>query len=284
MNIIESGLQFRSNMSYGNKPDSIVEHHAEASCCTIQDIHQWHLDNGWAGCGYHFFVRKDGSIYRGRPEDAVGSHCPGMNEHSIGICAEGNYMTETMPTAQKQSLIELGIYIKNKYSIKNVYGHKECYSTSCPGNNYPLQDVKDSILLGQTQKYTSDFIKSIQHDLQRVSCLAAGEANATGVLDTKTKAAIKQFRYIVDLPNSEDIDNSLVSALNVITQKPTIGAGWIVNSIATKFIQWFIGINPKNGIFDTNTIQKVKDWQLKNKIWANPDGVIREIDWNKILK
>ena len=30
MNIIETNLQFKSNMAYGNKPDSIVEHHAEA--------------------------------------------------------------------------------------------------------------------------------------------------------------------------------------------------------------------------------------------------------------
>lgn len=139
-------------------------------------------------------------------------------------------------------------------------------------------------ITGQTVQSDADFIKSVQHDLQRVSCLTTGESNATGILDANTQAAIKQFRYVVDLPSSENIDDSLVSALNSITQKPTIGAGWTANTIATKFIQWFIGISPKNGVFDTNTTQKVKDWQFKNKIWANPDGVIREVDWNKILK
>ncbi|WML33232.1 N-acetylmuramoyl-L-alanine amidase [Clostridium sp. OS1-26] len=286
MNIIESDLQFRSNISYGNKPDSIVEHHAEAKSCTIEEIHQWHLDNGWAGCGYHFFVRKDGSIYRGRPEDAIGSHCPGMNNHSIGICAEGDYMTETMPASQKQSLIELGIYIKNKYGIKNVYGHKECFQTSCPGTNYPLQDIKDSILSGQSVQSNNnyDFVRSVQHDLQRVSCLATGEVNATGVLDVKTKAAIKQFRYVVGLPDSENIDSQLTDALNVVIKMPTIGAGWIANIVATRFIQWFIGITPKSGVFDPNTVQKVKEWQKKEGIWGNPDGVIRQKDWSKILK
>ena len=47
-------------------------------------------------------------------------------------------MTETMPAIQKQALIELGQYIKNKYSIKSVYGHKECYGTSCPGDKSTL--------------------------------------------------------------------------------------------------------------------------------------------------
>jgi uncharacterized protein YraI len=145
MNIINSNLQFR-NLQYGNKPDTIVLHNADAVKCTIQDIHNWHLQNGWAGCGYHYLVRKDGSIYTGRPENAVGAHCPGQNSHSIGICAEGKYMAEQMPAVQKQAIEELGTYIKKKYGIKTVGGHKEFYSTDCPGTNYPLAEIKSAIL------------------------------------------------------------------------------------------------------------------------------------------
>lgn len=95
---------------------------------------------------------------------------------------------------------------------------------------------------------------------------------------------IKQFRYVVGLPDSEDIDSQLIDALNAITKMPTIGAGWTANVVATKFIQWFIGINPKSGVFDPNTVQKVKEWQKKEEIWGDPDGVIRQKDWSKILK
>lgn len=105
-NIIDPNLSFKS-LDYSNVPDMIVLHHAEISSCTIQDIHQLHLNNGWAGCGYHFFVRKDGSIYKGRPENAVGAHCPPANNHSIGICAEGNYLIEQMPVVQKEAIIKL---------------------------------------------------------------------------------------------------------------------------------------------------------------------------------
>lgn len=133
---------------------------------------------------------------------------------------------------------------------------------------------------------SSDFIKSVQHDLQRVSCLASGENNATGKLDDKTKQAITQFRYIVDLPSGNSIDDALVNALNKIVNKPTIGAGWPSNPIPTKFIKWYIGITPKNELWDSNTVQKVKEWQVKAGIWSaqGADGVIREKDWNKILK
>lgn len=144
MKIIESNLSLR-NLSYGNNPQKLIMHHAEALVCTIEDIHQWHLENGWAGCGYHFLVRKDGSIYKGRPIEAIGSHCKGQNSVSIGICAEGDYMTEIMPETQEKSIIELVQHLRSQYGQLPILGHAEAmnFETSCPGTNYPLQDIKE---------------------------------------------------------------------------------------------------------------------------------------------
>ena len=115
MNIINSNINFvTSKLAYGNKPDTIVLHHAEASHCSVYDVDQWHKANGWAGIGYQYFVTKTGQVYTGRPENAIGAHCPGQNDHSIGICAEGSYMSETMPEAQKQAIVDLCKYIKGK--------------------------------------------------------------------------------------------------------------------------------------------------------------------------
>lgn len=148
MKIIDVGLKFKS-MSWGNNPTFLVYHHAEASNCTVQDVHQWHLNNGWSGIGYNYFVRKDGNIYKGRPDNAIGSHCLHHNTNSLGICAEGDYTKEIMPEVQKQALIDLGIYLKNKYNITAIYGHRELYATACPGQNYPLQEIKDAIMKGK---------------------------------------------------------------------------------------------------------------------------------------
>lgn len=156
MNIIQSNVNFKSNMAYGNKPDTIVLHHAEISKCSVYDIHQWHLANGWAGIGYHYFVNKKGQIYTGRPENAVGAHCLGMNDHSIGICAEGSYMKETMLEVQKQAIVDLGQYIKDKYKMTKIGGHKEFYDTNCPGTNYPLKDIKNLM------ESTTSRIQSVQ--------------------------------------------------------------------------------------------------------------------------
>lgn len=141
MNIIDVGLKFKS-LSYGNKPNKLVLHHAEASKCTVQDIHSWHLSNGWSGIGYHYFIRKDGSVYRGRPDGAIGAHCQGSNTNTLGICFEGNYMKETMPTAQYNAGIDLIKYLRGKYGDLTIYGHKELLATECPGSKFPLEDFK----------------------------------------------------------------------------------------------------------------------------------------------
>ena len=141
MNIIETNLKFKNSMTNRSATKRIILHHAEASKCTAEDIHRWHLNNGWAGAGYHFLVRKDGSIYRLRPENKVGAHAHGANSDSIGICFEGAYMTETMPQAQINAGKELVAYLKNKYGISKVQAHRDVCSTSCPGKNFPFNQI-----------------------------------------------------------------------------------------------------------------------------------------------
>ena len=75
MNIVETNLKFGS-LGKRSKTTRIILHNADAKKCSAQDIHRWHKERGWAGMGYHFLVRKDGTIERGRPEDTVGDTLP----------------------------------------------------------------------------------------------------------------------------------------------------------------------------------------------------------------
>lgn len=72
MNIIETN--FNINVPSTNKPEYIVLHHALSSECSVYDIENWHLGFGWAGIGYHYFISKEGIIYRGRKENQRGTH------------------------------------------------------------------------------------------------------------------------------------------------------------------------------------------------------------------
>lgn len=119
----------------------VILHHAAAKSCSADDVHRWHLDNGWCGIGYNFFVRKDGSVYRGRAENAVGAHTIGYNSMSVGICFEGNFEVEQMPEDQIKAGQELVAYLKAKYPGVKLGRHKDFDSTACPGRYFPYDTI-----------------------------------------------------------------------------------------------------------------------------------------------
>lgn len=146
MNIIETNLSF-GGMSSRSATRRIILHHAEATSCTAEDIHRWHKeDNHWAGAGYHFLVRKDGKVYRLRPEWAVGAHASGSNSDSLGICFEGAFNVDRMGQAQIQAGRELVAYLKSKYGISLVQRHKDVGQTDCPGNNFPFSEIANGTI------------------------------------------------------------------------------------------------------------------------------------------
>ena len=140
MEIIETNLNFKA-MSNRQTTERIILHHSASSVASAEDIHRWHLGNGWEGAGYHFLVRKDGKIYRMRPENKIGAHASGSNYNSIGICFEGNFEVEEMSDVQVQSGKELVTYLKNKYRINKVQGHRDVNNTSCPGKNFKFDEI-----------------------------------------------------------------------------------------------------------------------------------------------
>ena len=138
MQINEVAYKWAGQLTRRTATRRIILHHAAAVTCTPQQVHQWHLANGWTGIGYHFFVRKDGTVYRGRPEDTVGAHAGNNNYDSLGVCFEGSFDRETMPDAQLRAGQELVAYLKQKYGISTVQRHSDVNATGCPGDNFPF--------------------------------------------------------------------------------------------------------------------------------------------------
>lgn len=137
--IIESNLGFRE-LTTRTKTDKVVIHHTGAAGdYSAQEIHQMHLNNGWAGCGYHYIVRKDGTIETGRPHWTIGSHAYGENSHTIGIHVAGNFEIEPLNAAQLEAVSILVGTICSDYGIpvdaEHVVGHCDLMATACPGTN-----------------------------------------------------------------------------------------------------------------------------------------------------
>ncbi len=142
INIIDAKLKFTQLLTKRSTTNYIVVHHAAAIKCSIYDVHTWHLGRGWSGCGYHFFVSKDGSVYRGRPIDTVRAHVLNNNNNSVGICFEGNYDTEaSMPPAQLQAGKDIIAYVQNIYPSAQIVPHNHFNQSACPGKNFPLKTI-----------------------------------------------------------------------------------------------------------------------------------------------
>ena len=110
MAIKETHFQFRETLLLRPKTDMIVIHHVGIpdGDTSAAAIHRAHLANGWAGIGYHYVIRKDGTIERGRPLATVGAHAEGQNYHTVGINVPGP---------------------------STIVGHRDVNSTDCPGRN-----------------------------------------------------------------------------------------------------------------------------------------------------
>lgn len=143
MYINQSNIKF-NGLRYGNNPNKIIIHNADATSCSVYDIDRWHKGNGWSGIGYDYFIGKDGSVWTGRPENAIGAHTIGQNSSSIGICLEGAFMREKPTRAQLNSLYELIADIRARRGNLPVYGHKDFNNTDCPGANFPLEQFKNN--------------------------------------------------------------------------------------------------------------------------------------------
>jgi N-acetyl-anhydromuramyl-L-alanine amidase AmpD len=55
-----------------------------------KEIYDWHVNkNKWKDVGYHFIIRRNGVLEKGRPIEQIGAHTQGHNANSIGICMVG---------------------------------------------------------------------------------------------------------------------------------------------------------------------------------------------------
>ena len=145
MKIIEEKYNWSGLFGERNRIEEIIIHH-RAGGGDAQSLHNEHIKNGWSGIGYHFYIRKDGSVYRGRPLNAMGAHCIGRNATSIGICFEGNYQYErAMSDAQLKSGKELVSYLKGIFQYAEIKKHADFFATLCPGRYFPFEEIAKAI-------------------------------------------------------------------------------------------------------------------------------------------
>lgn len=106
----------------------------------VREISQWHKELGWLAIGYHFVIRRDGTIEEGRPVGVVGSHVKDWNSKSVGVCLvggiddKGKFEANFTP-AQMHSLKEKLADLKDMYPDAEIKAHHDIAPKACPSFN-----------------------------------------------------------------------------------------------------------------------------------------------------
>lgn len=259
INIIDTGLGFRS-LSKRSKTTYLILHHAAAENAAVETIHQWHKKQGWAGIGYNFYIRQDGSVYKGRGWEYVGAHAVNYNSISVGICFEGNFekVSKTMPNTQLNSGAAMIALTLEKYpTISTICGHRSVGSTACPGQYFPLDEVikagKFKSVSGSTDTdlngcpYGSSTAMVKNGSMGAVVCRCQWYLNKgadtglaiDGICGSKTEAAIKIFQIAEGLSVDGICGNytwaaleSVVSSRNGSNSKSTDSVAKAIETLA----------------------------------------------------
>lgn len=97
------------------KKDKVIIHCSATPPSIYVDaaiIDEWHRDKGWSGIGYHYVIKRDGSVEEGRPTDKKGAHAKGYND-CIGICLVGGVSDNDKTT-------ESNFTFKQMWSLNNL--------------------------------------------------------------------------------------------------------------------------------------------------------------------
>ena len=134
-----------------NPVDLVVVHHegevsyADTSAATINLYHT--QAKGYAGIGYHVWIRKSGLLEVGRPLWAVGAHAKNHNHRSWGVCLDGNFDLRPPEPVQLEVLQTVLRYLDLLSPTWRLAGHRELpgMQTSCPGKLFPIDWLRNQM-------------------------------------------------------------------------------------------------------------------------------------------
>jgi N-acetyl-anhydromuramyl-L-alanine amidase AmpD len=132
----EEKADLRERGALMNGPESVryIVVHCSATPVTadytVEQMAKDHKLRGFRTIGYHFYIRKDGTMTQHRKLLEVGAHCKPFNRCSIGVCYEGGIgpqgnPSDTRTEAQKARMRDLIQEMKTVFPKAVVRGHRE---------------------------------------------------------------------------------------------------------------------------------------------------------------
>lgn len=217
MNIIEIDLKFNSNMLDRKTTKKCIFHNSGTTVRqAIEIIHNYHKNSrGYAGIGYHFYIRRDGSIYRGRDENMQGAHAYGANSDSIGVCFEGNLNEEYLTKEQIESGRDIVTYLRERYGDIEFTEHRRVCNTSCPGRNFNIDElVNANVAKNETVQATKSILDLANEVIAGKYGVGEARKQLLGSLYTDVQTKVNEIllgnKTTVPKKSNEQIANEVI--------------------------------------------------------------------------
>lgn len=85
----------------------------------LREITRAHRMQGYLAVGFHYVIRRDGTVEQGRPESLIGAHNRRRDRDTVGICLIGE---DAFTAAQRASLEGLIADLLTRYPDAEVLG------------------------------------------------------------------------------------------------------------------------------------------------------------------
>lgn len=223
----------------------------------VAEVTKMHKARGFSTIGYHYIVRRNGKVEKGRPENQIGAHVQGWNSQSLGISLEGGLdeftgkPVDTRTPAQTEALIDLIRDILKRYPDAKVCGHRDLspdrdkdgviepweYVKACPcfdaipwatQNGLPAASIFGPWTVVSTDtggKISTKAPDRPDVENQKLLKRAGFEFGPIdGVTGPKTRAAIARFQKQAGLPVTQKFDPETVQKLKNIAIAPVVAA------------------------------------------------------------
>lgn len=128
-------MVYKSNTKPRERTDYIAIHCSATgpkADIGAKDIDKWHRAKGWACIGYHYVIRRNGTVEEGRDEKVIGAHVENWNSVSVGVCMVGGVDADDITKAENNftkeqfaSLKQLLVDLKTRYPKAKIQGHRD---------------------------------------------------------------------------------------------------------------------------------------------------------------
>ncbi len=132
----------------------VINHTAAPPTIPIQVIAQAHVDRGYPGIAYDYFVDGQGRIFQVSPLESVVKADADWSGGGVNICLAGNFTQAPPSEAQLAATAALCAWLVSRFglAVEDIVGLRELLQTASPGDTFLSGPAWKNDLLGRVRR------------------------------------------------------------------------------------------------------------------------------------